>query len=75
VMNPWTRREIIRAAPLRLRNPDFDHINNVFDELGPIPRLCIEYDELQLAMYRTDLTEALKKITIDKLEEIVDGGG
>ena len=36
------------SAPLRLDNPDFDHINNIFDKLGHIPRLCINYNEKDL---------------------------
>jgi hypothetical protein len=33
----------VASAPLRLNNPDFRLINDVFDELGPIPRLCIDF--------------------------------
>ena len=36
------------SAPLRLDEPDFHHINKIFDELGPVPRLCIDYNEREL---------------------------
>jgi hypothetical protein len=59
------------SAPLRLNKPDFDHINNVFDELGPIPRLCIDYNVRALSKYRNSLSIELSKLTIKKLEGLV----
>jgi len=73
VMNPWTRKEIFRAAPLRLNNPDFRHINDIFDELGPIPCLCIEYNQRDLSIYRIALAAALRSLTIGDLQKLVDG--
>jgi len=54
-----------------VNNPDFDHINNVFDELGPIPRLCLDYSVEALSSYRRSLSKALSKLTIEKLEDLV----
>ena len=59
------------SAPLRLNKPDFDHINNVFDELGPIPRLCLDYDAKALSDYRRALSNALSNLTTKKLECLV----
>src|ERR1700691_252801 len=61
------------SAPLRLDNPDFDHINNIFDELGPIPRLCIEYTKRDLSKYRTSLSMGLSALTIRTLNDLVGG--
>ncbi|KIM80660.1 hypothetical protein PILCRDRAFT_822388 [Piloderma croceum F 1598] len=74
VMNPWTRKEIHRAAPLRLTDPDLDLIDELFDELGPVPRLCIDFDEDKLEDYKKDLKKVLGNITIDNLEELADAG-
>ena len=59
------------SAPLRLDKPDFDHINSVFDELGPIPRLCLDYTEDELSKYMSSLSKALSDLTIKKLEYLV----
>jgi hypothetical protein len=55
-----------------VNNPDFDHINNVFDELGPIPLLCFDYGVKALSSYRRALSKVLSKLTIKKLEDLVD---
>jgi len=60
-------------APLRLEKPDFDHINDVFDELGPIPRLCIDFSKPELSEYKVALNVALTNLTIDDLEKLVYG--
>jgi len=65
---------VVASAPLRLDAPDFEHINDVFDEFGPIPRLCIDYDEVESAKYRTDLTDELAVLSIDSLEKLVQRG-
>jgi len=62
------------GVPLRLLASDFDHINKTFDELGPVPRLCIDYDEDELRAYRQDLTKALRNLTIDDLQKAITGG-
>ena len=61
------------SASLRLLNPDFDHINKTFNELGPIPRLCIDYDEDELHAYRQDLKEVLENLSIDNFQTAVTG--
>jgi hypothetical protein len=63
-------RFVDASAPLRLNDPDFIHINNIFDELGPIPRLCIDYNERELAQYRASLSTELSKLTITKLDDL-----
>ena len=60
------------SAQVRLGNPDLDLINEIFDELGPIPRLCIDFDKNQLGDYREDLKETLDNISVEKLEELAD---
>jgi hypothetical protein len=60
------------SAPLRLPDPDLDLIKELFDELGPVPRLCIDYDEARLRAYRKDLKKELGGLSINKLEKLVD---
>jgi hypothetical protein len=40
------------SAPLRLDDPDINLINKLFDELGPVPHLCIKYNEGKISMMR-----------------------
>jgi hypothetical protein len=61
------------SASLRLPDPEFDHINKIFNELGPIPRLCIDYDEDELRAYRQDLKEVLDNLSIDNFRKAVTG--
>jgi hypothetical protein len=61
------------SASLRLPDPDFDNINKIFNELGPIPRLCIDYDEDELHAYRQDLKEVLDNLSIDNFQTAVTG--
>jgi hypothetical protein len=62
------------SAPLRLTKPDFALIEELFHELGPVPRLCIDFDAARLRTYRKDLNKELGKLSIDSLEELVDEG-
>jgi hypothetical protein len=59
------------SAPLRLDEPDFDHIDNIFDEFGPIPCLCIDYNTAELTQYRASLSSELLQLTIKKLNDLV----
>jgi hypothetical protein len=56
---------------LRLENPNYGHINDIFDELGPIPRLCIDYSTRDLLKYKTSLSMELSNLTVKKLEDLV----
>lgn len=46
------------------------HINDIFDQLGPIPRLCIDYSSNELEEYKTALYQAISDITAGKIEEM-----
>ena len=54
---------------MRLEKPDFDHISDVFDDLGPTPRLCIDFSKRELSEYKVALNVALTNLTIDDLEK------
>ena len=56
---------MLASAPPRLTNPDLDLINELFDELGPVPRLCMDFNEDQLEDYRKDLKQTLCDTSID----------
>ncbi|KAF8529639.1 hypothetical protein BU17DRAFT_60418 [Hysterangium stoloniferum] len=53
IMNPWGIGEIKRAASLY--NVSEEEVLEKYDRLGPIPRLCIEYDAVQLQEYEVKL--------------------
>ena len=51
--------------------------NEIFDQLGPTPRLCIEYqlDSEALSRYERDLRTALSKVTSKDLELLLNIAG
>jgi hypothetical protein len=55
--------------------PQFEQkrINQIFDELGPTPRLCIDYlsNPGRLKEYRRDLRDAILDITSGQLEKLI----
>src|SRR5882762_2107634 len=65
---------MVASVPLRLTKPDFALIEALFHELGPVPRLCIDFEAARLRTYRKDLNKELGKLSIDSLEELVDEG-
>ncbi|KIM80623.1 hypothetical protein PILCRDRAFT_822364 [Piloderma croceum F 1598] len=73
IMNPWSRRSIVRVASLLLPETDVTVIDEIFEELGPTARLCIEYasDPEQLRDYKAQLDDAISNITTGKLEELI----
>ena len=50
-----------------------DSINEIFDQLGPTPRLCLDYQYIPdgLAAYRRDLTTAIAEATPSKIEGLL----
>ena len=53
------------------KNVTENHIDEIFDLLGPIPRLCIDSTSDELEQYKTTLNTELSKITVDKIEMII----
>jgi hypothetical protein len=54
---------------------DHESVNRVFNELGPIPRLCIDYlgpDNL-IERYREDVQEAISNVTASEIEQLFSG--
>jgi hypothetical protein len=49
-----------------------DSIDDIFDRLGPIPRLCLDYQHTpqQLIRYRWDLSRAIAGATPDKINDL-----
>ncbi|EDR06022.1 uncharacterized protein LACBIDRAFT_294749 [Laccaria bicolor S238N-H82] len=71
IMNPWKRKEILRAATIYpLGCISESRTNEIFDQLGPTPRLCIDYQLNSKAMsrYESNLRTALSKVTSNDLE-------
>ena len=55
---------------MRLDDPDLDLISELFDALGPTPRLCIEFYEDDLEDYREYL-KALGNISIKNIAGVL----
>lgn len=47
------------------------HVNEIFDQLGPVARLCIEWTSDQLAEYRNEL-QVISKITTDDIKKLIN---
>ncbi|EDR03255.1 uncharacterized protein LACBIDRAFT_307487 [Laccaria bicolor S238N-H82] len=78
IMNPWKRKEILRAASIYpLGRINESRTNEIFDQLGPTPRLCIEYqlDPNALSLYEKDICTALSKVTSKDLELLLVAAG
>lgn len=54
-----------------LKNITEGHINETFDLLGPVPRLCIEFTSEELDEYKAELDTALSSIRLDEIEKLI----
>lgn len=91
IMNPWTRKEILRvrvyipsstdafanflfsASMLLPDEPTREtRVNEVFDLLGPTPRLCIDYllNPDRLREYQDDLQKTILETTTSQLKSL-----
>ncbi|KAF8627245.1 hypothetical protein AX15_004464 [Amanita polypyramis BW_CC] len=74
IMNPWKSKEILRVTstlpPGMILN---ESVNRVFNELGPTPRLCIDYlrSRGRIEKYRQDVQEAISNLTISELQRLL----
>ena len=54
-----------------LENITENHINETFDLLGPVPRLCIDFSSDELEEYKQALNTALSDITVKTIEKLI----
>jgi hypothetical protein len=47
------------------------YINETFDLLGPVPRLCIDFSSEELEEYKNEVRKALSGITVDQIETLI----
>jgi hypothetical protein len=59
----------VPSAPIRAPGTSLTAIDEIFDELGPTPRLCFE-TKRELIGYRGKLNEALGRLTLGDLEDM-----
>ncbi|KAF8523117.1 hypothetical protein BU17DRAFT_64015 [Hysterangium stoloniferum] len=69
IMNPWSIGEMKQAASLY--NLSGEEVVEKYHRLGPIPRLCIQYNPYQLREYEAKLSKALADITTTTLEKLL----
>jgi hypothetical protein len=62
---------VLSANLTPLENFTEGHINETFDLLGPIPRLCIDFASDELDEYKKALNMALSDITVDEIEKLI----
>ena len=47
-----------------------DHVDETFQLLGPVPRLCIDSSPEELVQYRRDVNRALSTVTMETIEKL-----
>ncbi|KAH9971185.1 hypothetical protein BGW80DRAFT_1322517 [Lactifluus volemus] len=74
IMDPWTREEIHKAAPLLLSRPNWKAIDETYDRLGPIPQLCFwaSSNPDLLELYMGSIKDALNKASQESLGWFID---
>ena len=95
IMNPWTRREIdIAWVSFQLLNEfviskisarasifysDHTGLNRVYEQLGPIPRLCLDYlhddSKVRIKQYERDIQYSVSSLSTESLETLFDNAG
>ena len=67
----------VLSAPLTLTHPDFKLIDQVYDQFGPIPRICFEHalDPCDWESYKQDFFMTLCDLTPQRLETLVGESG
>ena len=60
------------ATILKNKNLTEGHIDEIFDLLGPVPRLlCIDFLHDELEEYKSELYASLSGISIDKIKKLI----
>src|SRR5258708_7980290 len=59
------------SANLTILNISENHIDETFDLLGPIPRLCIDFVPQQLEEYKREIKKQLSDMTVEKIWKLV----
>jgi hypothetical protein len=64
------------SAPLVLERPDLPFIDLMFDEFGPIPRICLEVTSTTYGFngYSAAVANAVNNLTLSKLEAMMFEG-
>ncbi|KAM6503263.1 hypothetical protein JOM56_000206 [Amanita muscaria] len=65
-----TQCRTFSARLSRLEGITETHVNEMFDQLGPVARLCIKWTSDPLAQYRNELHHAISKITADDIKKL-----
>lgn len=66
-----TFRWVFSANLTPLENITENHVNETFDLLGPVPRLCIDYSPEELEEYKQAVNMALSDITVKTIERLI----
>ncbi|KAF8518633.1 hypothetical protein BU17DRAFT_90687 [Hysterangium stoloniferum] len=74
IMDPWTLEEIEKASEL-YPNRDLDDIRERFYNAGPSPRLCFEYDLIDIDDFYRDRTVWINASTAHSLAKLIDDSG
>ena len=69
--------KIPRASIYPTSTSDYEHINLLYDRLGPTPRLCLDLfeDAHRRERYEDELRKVISNITSESLEALFDAAG
>ena len=61
------------SASMHLNHPDSETIDDIYDQFGPTPRLCIlkPLNDHQLEEYKNNTRIALENLTLQSLQELI----
>lgn len=74
-MNPWTRAELSKAAPIYGLEHNDPGIDEMFNRFGPTPRICFKFLKFShlLSRYERKLEIALGELSSRRLQDMVAG--
>ncbi|KAH9007281.1 hypothetical protein EDB86DRAFT_2870989 [Lactarius hatsudake] len=75
IMNPWTRAELSKAAPIYGLEHDDPDVDEMFNRFGPTPRICFKFLKFGhlLSRHKTKFEIALGELSPKRLQDMVTG--
>ncbi|KAH9037620.1 hypothetical protein EDB85DRAFT_1861243 [Lactarius pseudohatsudake] len=75
IMNPWTRAELSKAAPIYGLEHDDPDVDEMFNRFGPTPRICFKFLKFGhlLSRHEVNFEIALGELSSRRLQDMVTG--
>ncbi|KAF8271397.1 hypothetical protein EI94DRAFT_1720516 [Lactarius quietus] len=74
IMNPWTKKEIAKAAVIHGLAPNDERMYDMYDQFGPTARICFEYTKNEFLRHEhiTCYNTALNNLSSATLRSLVN---